>query len=173
MTEQEFEKCYREYLPKVYRYFVSRTGDRTWAEDLTSQTFLRALEKKHQFDGKNFGGWVFRIGRNILIDEGRKKSHESFPEEMPDIETSENHKAETNEKFVFENLEKIFKKLEFSETDKEIFILKIVGDFKFKEIAKITKIPENTIKTKYFRNLKKVKPHASDLLSIMLLLKLF
>lgn len=173
MTTEDFENYYQEFLPKIYRYFVSRTGNRFYAEDLTSQTFLRALDKKHQFDGENFGGWIFRIGRNIMIDEGKKKSHEVFPEEMPDIVSSSDQKEEMNEKIVFENLEKIFKKLKFSEIDKEIFILKIVGDLKFKEIEAMMKLPENTIKTKYFRSLKKIKPHASELLSILLLLKLF
>ncbi len=173
MTKEDFESCYREFLPKIYRYFVSRTGNKVWAEDLTSQTFLRALDKKHQFDGKNFGGWIFRIGRNILIDEGKKKSHEVFPEEMPDVASDSNQKEETNEKIVFENLEEIFKKLKFSEIDKEIFILKIVGDFKFKEIEVLMEMSENTVKTKYFRSLKKIKPHASDILSLILFLKLF
>jgi RNA polymerase sigma-70 factor (ECF subfamily) len=173
MTTKDFEKYYREFLPKIYRYFVSRTGNKIYAEDLTSQTFLRALDKKHQFDGENFGGWIFRIGRNIMIDEGKKRSHEFFPEEMPDIASGSDQKSEINEKMVFENLEKIFQKLNFTEIDKEIFILKIVSDLKFKEIEVLLGISENTVKTKYFRSLAKIKPHSSELISILLFLKLF
>lgn len=70
---QAFDELYRHYVNRVYAYHLVRTGSREEAEDLTSLTFLSALEgiKGYQHK-KNFGIWLFGIARHKLADHYRQ-----------------------------------------------------------------------------------------------------
>jgi RNA polymerase sigma-70 factor (ECF subfamily) len=60
-----FDILYRRYVTRVFRYCCSRTQDAQVAEDLTSQTFLAALEGIGRFRGhSSFAGWLFGIASN-------------------------------------------------------------------------------------------------------------
>lgn len=64
-----FSKLYEFYLPKIFRYVLNRVGNKDVAEDITSQTFLKALKKLNTFDEtKPFGGWLYTIAHNNIID---------------------------------------------------------------------------------------------------------
>lgn len=64
-----FSKLYEFYLPKIFRYVLNRVGNKAVAEDITSQTFLKALKKLNTFDqNKPFGGWLYTIAHNNIID---------------------------------------------------------------------------------------------------------
>jgi RNA polymerase sigma-70 factor (ECF subfamily) len=74
-TDSEaFGRLYDRYLPRVYRYAYRRTGSHADAEDLTAQTFHRALEHLDRFEWRSvpFGAWLFRIAGNLVIDQARK-----------------------------------------------------------------------------------------------------
>ncbi|MFB7776867.1 RNA polymerase sigma factor [Streptomyces bauhiniae] len=84
-----FAILYNGHRPMVFSYLVTRTRSRVLAEDLTSETFARALASIHRFS-KNaasggFGGWLYRIARNLHIDYVRKMSTRM---EMPTLLTS-------------------------------------------------------------------------------------
>jgi RNA polymerase sigma-70 factor, ECF subfamily len=65
-----FGELYDRYLPGIYRYMYRRCGDHQDAEDLTSQTFHRALDRMPSFEwrGAPFGAWLYRIAHNLVID---------------------------------------------------------------------------------------------------------
>ncbi len=69
-----FTHLYRRYLAPVYRFHLARTGDPGEAEDLTSQTFLAALEAlpRYQEDGR-FAAWLFTIARRKLVEHYRRR----------------------------------------------------------------------------------------------------
>jgi RNA polymerase sigma-70 factor (ECF subfamily) len=71
---EAFGRLYDRYLNRVYRYAFRRTGSHTEAEDLTAQTFHRALERLDTFEWRTvpFGAWLFRIAANLAIDQARK-----------------------------------------------------------------------------------------------------
>lgn len=57
-----FAELYRRHLTRVYRYHVAHTGNVKDAEDLTSQTFVAALEGIHSFRGAgSFAAWIMGI----------------------------------------------------------------------------------------------------------------
>ncbi|MFE9172520.1 ECF subfamily RNA polymerase sigma factor, BldN family [Streptomyces kebangsaanensis] len=65
-----FGRLYDQYSDTVYRYIYYRVGGRATAEDLTSETFLRALRRIGTFtwQGRDFGAWLVTIARNLVAD---------------------------------------------------------------------------------------------------------
>ncbi|MBK1784201.1 sigma-70 family RNA polymerase sigma factor [Prauserella cavernicola] len=65
-----FGKLYDRYVDWVYRYVLLRVGDRHLAEDVTSETFLRALRRitSISYQGRDVGAWFTTIARNLVLD---------------------------------------------------------------------------------------------------------
>src|SRR4051794_3775262 len=66
---EAFGALYDHYVDLVYRYIYYRVGTHALAEDLTSETFLRALRRINMFtwQGKDFGAWLVTIARNLIL----------------------------------------------------------------------------------------------------------
>lgn len=69
-----FRAWYDASLPRVYRYLLSRCDhDVALAEELTQQTFVEAIHRRRQFDGRSeIVTWLIAIGRNKLVDHYRR-----------------------------------------------------------------------------------------------------
>ena len=67
---EAFGELYDHYVTLVHRYAYHRVGDRSTAEDITSETFLRALRRidSLSFQGRDVGAWLVTIARNIIFD---------------------------------------------------------------------------------------------------------
>ncbi|PPK69408.1 RNA polymerase sigma-70 factor (ECF subfamily) [Actinokineospora auranticolor] len=65
-----FGKLYDRYVDIVFRYVLFRVGDRELAEDVTSETFLRALRRitSVTYQGRDVGAWFVTIARNLVLD---------------------------------------------------------------------------------------------------------
>lgn len=70
---EAFARLYEHYVGRVYSYTFARTGDRTLAEDATSETFLRAMRSIGGFrwQGADFGAWLVTVARHVLADHFR------------------------------------------------------------------------------------------------------
>ncbi|MGH8895381.1 MAG: sigma-70 family RNA polymerase sigma factor, partial [Actinomycetes bacterium] len=67
---EAFGQIYDAYVDSIYRYLYYRVGSHALAEDLTSETFLRALRRIDSFtwQGKDIGAWFVTIARNLVTD---------------------------------------------------------------------------------------------------------
>ena len=67
---EAFGQLYDNYVTLVHRYAYHRVGDRATAEDVTSETFVRALRRidSLSFQGRDVGAWLVTIARNIIRD---------------------------------------------------------------------------------------------------------
>ncbi len=67
---EAFGELYDRYVGLVFRYVYYRVGDRSLAEDFTSETFLRALRRiaTYTWQGRDFGAWLVTIARNLMAD---------------------------------------------------------------------------------------------------------
>src|SRR5450755_2846200 len=75
-----------QYQHRLLRYLVHLTNDRATAEDLFQETWIRVLEKGHQYDGKSkFATWLMTIAHNVAIDHLWKRRPASL-DEMCDSE---------------------------------------------------------------------------------------
>ena len=65
-----FGRLYDQYVDSVFRYVLFRVGDRTLAEDVTSETFLRAFRRiaSISYQGRDVGAWFVTIARNLVLD---------------------------------------------------------------------------------------------------------
>jgi RNA polymerase sigma-70 factor (TIGR02952 family) len=68
---EAFGELYDHYVTLVHRYAYHRVGDRATAEDVTSETFVRALRRidSLSFQGRDVGAWLVTIARNIIRDQ--------------------------------------------------------------------------------------------------------
>lgn len=65
-----FAELYTMYAPHIYRYLIARTQEHALAEDLVSETFLRALRRINsvKYTGSDVGAWLTTIAHNLLLD---------------------------------------------------------------------------------------------------------
>src|ERR1700744_2061052 len=70
-----------QYQHRLLRYLVHLSGNRDLAEDLFQETWIRVVERGHQYDGRSaFCTWLYAIARNLAIDQMRKKRLQSLDE---------------------------------------------------------------------------------------------
>jgi RNA polymerase sigma-70 factor (TIGR02952 family) len=74
---EAFARIYDRYVDLVYRYAYARLGGRELAEDVTSETFLRALRRLDTFSdrGRDVGAWLVTIARNLVLDHVKSSRH--------------------------------------------------------------------------------------------------
>jgi RNA polymerase sigma-70 factor (ECF subfamily) len=85
---RRFAQIYERYFDRVYAFALTRTRDRTAAEDVTAETFRRALENLPRFEwrGVPLSAWLFRIAGNAATDHLKQSSRLGTPPESPDVD---------------------------------------------------------------------------------------
>ena len=76
-----FVRLYRRHYDAIFRYCVHRLFERTAAEDVTSEVFLRVVEKFEYFNGseKQFRNWLYTIATNAVNNHLRKSARRNNP----------------------------------------------------------------------------------------------
>ena len=90
------DRLIEQYQHRLLRYLVYLAGNRELAEDLFQETWIRVLERGHQYDGNHeFCTWLYAVARNLTIDYLRKKSPVSLDALMADEEHASLEPADT------------------------------------------------------------------------------
>jgi len=152
---KEFEKIYEQTFRNIFNYIYSLSHDYSLSEDITQDTFLKAIKNIHTFDGrKDIKAWLFTIARNTYYTEYNRQKIFS-PYELED-----NVDGKTN---VLDNLilkEQsilILKNLHnMSEPYKEVFMLRFFGSLSFKKISLIFTKTESWARVTYYRAKKQI-----------------
>lgn len=150
-----FAVLYNRHVTNVYRYLLSRVGNQADAEDLTSQTFLEAMEKLHRYRGDgNFQAWLFRIARNKSIDLYRKHRRVvSLPEDS-DIEDRETASLDTEVEHTLE-LDAVLAQLGNIAPDRaEVISLRLFGQLETAEIAQTLNKSETAVRMLLHRGIR-------------------
>lgn len=162
-----FGILFDRYYDSVYRYTLYRTANITAAEELTSETFYKALNKLWTFKwrGIPFSAWLIRIASNEVKMYFRKsKSFKGISLDETDKAVSENlastEEIKNTELSFSQNL--LFKQLHNSLAElkiiyQEVIILKYFEEKSIKEIAEILGKSEGTVKSLIHRGLNKLK----------------
>lgn len=160
MISEEFEKIYKLYFKDVYYYILSLSGDEQLSEDITSETFLKAMNAIDKFRGDTkLRVWLCQIAKNEYFSYLRKNKMMSFREDLDDI-------IDTEDIYILEN--DIISRNEFTRINNiidsslrepygEIFRLRVYGELSFKEIGELFGKTDNWACVIYYRARKKIQ----------------
>lgn len=155
---EAFGILFDKYYDQIYRYILHRTADKDLADDLTADTFHKALEKLWRFKWMNlpFSAWLYRIALNEVRGYFRKKQKyqntEIDNESGEEIESYENPDNRLSEQSLFYRLHQAIKNLD--QKYQEVITLKYFEEMSIKEICGITGKAEGTVKSLIHRGLK-------------------
>lgn len=152
-TLEDFALLYDQYADPIYRYIRYRVRDTQLAEDLTSQTFLRAMEKIGDYKpGRgSFSGWLYRIARNGVIDHYRSHKHVETIDEEFDAPGDEDATERLAQGMAKEKVEEMLATLDDEKRD--ILVMRIWDGLSYAEIAEITGKTETNCKVIVSRTL--------------------
>ena len=149
------EELYLIHFDRIYSYLHVSVGNRHDAEDLTTQTFLKMLEKIGTFKWQSapFSAWLFRIAHNLAMDHFRARRRWQPEEEVPEQPGEEEPSAElvAMQTIGRESMLKLIDRL--SPEQQQVLTLKFVFNLPNAEVAAILDKTEGAIKSLQHRAL--------------------
>ena len=161
MDKKTAEKLYEAFYMKVFSYVMTLARDRNDAEEITQETFFRAISTDKSFRGESDSfTWLCSIAKNIFIDEKRRvaRQDDELSEELPDTNKGIEEKLTDRDQSLKIHL--ILHKLE--EPYKEVFQLRIFGELSFAEIGSIFGKTETWARVTYHRARLKIKERMDE-----------
>ena len=153
------EELYRTYFDIVYRYIRSISQDGSLAEEVTQETFFKALKKADQFRGDcDVRVWLCQIAKNTLYDHLKKQKKQLLGDER--LEEAESADGELLEEKLAQRSQamEIHKVLHsLSEPYKEVFSLRTFGELTFREIGMLFGKSENWARVTYYHARVKIR----------------
>jgi RNA polymerase sigma factor (sigma-70 family) len=154
------EQWYAEFGTRIYRYLRYHVASADEADELTAETFLRAVRAAASFDPArgNAKAWLFRIAQNVLRDARRRErrrgsvSIEAFRDLVSDAPSPEErllHEEEVRRLLAAMD--------ELSERDREVVSLRYASELEYPEIAGILGIREAAVRTRLWRALGRLR----------------
>ena len=152
---EALEELYLMHFDRIYSYLHVSVGNRHDAEDLTTQTFLKMLEKIGTFKWQSapFSAWLFRIAHNLAMDHFRARRRWQPEEEVPEPPGEEEPSAELTAMQTIgrESMLKLIDHL--SPEQQQVLTLKFVFNLPNAEVAAILDKTEGAIKSLQHRAL--------------------
>jgi RNA polymerase sigma-70 factor (ECF subfamily) len=157
------------YQHRLLRYLLYLTSNREMAEDLFQEVWMRVLVRGAQFNGAaRFDTWLFTIARNLVIDQRRKRTMSSLDElfdgkgddDRPmSFEVADDDPTPFDRFSNLEDRERIAAALlELDTLHREVLVLRFHEELSLEEIAKVTRAPLSTVKSRLYRGIAAVKP---------------
>ena len=157
-----FQTLLERHGQRIFNFIVRQSGDRQGAQDLVQEVFLRVVRRADTFRGQaKFTTWLFTIARNLCVDQARKAVHrrvvlndEPLRRDGEDGATLLDRARDggplpdrgTRDRRFRVSLERALGQL--PEEQREVFLMREVQGLKFREIAEVVGVPENTIKSR-------------------------
>lgn len=156
-----FKLLYKKYMKAVYRYTYKRLGyNRELAEDITSETFTKAIEKFDQYvyRKKPFVVWLYTIAHNLIVDHFRKSKNKNISLDSLEIPPADEKESVIDTLSREEIKDKIKEKSSMLPDDlNNIFTLRHTEDLTFREIGSLLGKSEGAVKMQYYRGLEALK----------------
>ncbi len=161
----EFEQIYRTYFKAVFLYVLQLSGDEQVAEDITSETFVKAISSIKKFRGDcDIRVWLFQIAKNtyytylkknkniLSVDEVNLQNITS-PDDSLDIHLGKQEEVQ--------NIRHILHTI--AEPYKEVFMWRVFGDLSFKEIGELFHKTDNWACVTYHRARKMIQRRLEEI----------
>jgi RNA polymerase sigma-70 factor (ECF subfamily) len=148
-----FQDLYNSYAADVYRFTFWLSGDSYDAEDITSETFIRAWSSRVPIRTETLKAYLFTIARNLYLERQRKRGREirmedTFPDPNPGPEELIEYQMEIR------NVHEVLQTLK--EIDRSAFILRVQHELPYAEIARVLELSLSAAKVKVHRIRKKL-----------------
>lgn len=157
----DYEKLYNSYYMQVYSYAVSLTKNRELAEEITQNTFYKAVSTKSQFKGKSDElTWLCSIAKNLYYDEMRNNQRISDIGEISELPSDENVERAVADSDMAFRIHLVLHRLD--EPYKEVFQLRVFGELSFAQIAAIFGKTETWARVTYHRAKLKIQERMDE-----------
>lgn len=155
--QKYFLEVYEKSSNAIFRFCYFRTGDREKAKDLMQETFMKAwvkmTENKIQFE--NFNAYLYRIAKNLIVDDIRKKKESSLEAMMEKgFQKGEDNEEEMKIKIEAEKAINAIGQLD--DDYREVITLRYIEELSIGEIAQVMKVSENLVSVRINRGLKQL-----------------
>ena len=150
MDREMIQKLYETEYMRVYSYTMTLARNQDLAEEITQETFFRAMSTERSFRGESdVGTWLLSIAKNLFYDEMRKKNREGaeIPEDLPDQESD--HEEKISDADLSFRIHLAMHELQ--EPYREVFELRVFGELSFAKIGTIFQKTETWARVTYHR----------------------
>lgn len=144
------EELYQQYSQIIYHFLYARCRDPALAEDLMQETFLKALESLHRFDGScKLSTWLCQIARHLLYQHWEKTNRARLEELDDTLEAADNTQRQAMARI---ELADVWERLQLlPEEMKKTVELRVLGSLSFREIGAILGKSENWARVTFHR----------------------
>jgi RNA polymerase sigma-70 factor (ECF subfamily) len=171
------ESLVKRHKVRIYNFVLRQVGHRETAADISQDVFLRVAQKASEFKHEaRFSTWLYTIARNLCIDHLRKQQHRRHPSLDQELSSeggtttlgdlvSDPHPRSSVERgaSATQVRQSILRAVaELPPEQKEVFLLREIGNLPFKEIAEVTATGENTVKSRMRYALERLQKALSD-----------
>lgn len=147
----QIHKIYDEYFDDVYKYVLAMSKDPSLSEEITQETFFKAIKNFKNFKGESrIYTWLCQIAKNLVYDYYRKNKKEviiSFSDDWADLDEDILKTLENEEQSI--EIHKLLHKL--SEPYKEVFTLRVFAELPYKRIGEIYKRTDTWARVVFYR----------------------
>ena len=146
---EDFDKIYAEYYSEVYKFVLTLCQNHTLAEEITQESFFKALKSIDSFNGNcKLSTWLCKIARNTFYSYTKKHNRQvDYP--LDAILSDENIEEQFADKETAYTIHKVLHKL--NEPYKEVFWLRIFGELSFAQIGALFEKTESWARVTYYR----------------------
>ena len=156
--QSQLEGLYAEYFVKIARYAYARIGDRTEAEDIAGEVFIKALDalKSYQDRGLPMQAWLFKIAHNLVVDHlARKSKQKAIPLETVEIIEKGDPVSIAETNLEMERVNKAMQDL--TEEQREVVNLRFFGGLSSKEVADLLNKKDGAVRQMQSAALEKLR----------------
>ena len=164
-----FSLLYDSHVQQLYKFILFKICHKETSEDLTSLTFLKAIEGIRNFNPRkaSFKTWLYQIARNNVIDHFRSNRQTDDIEDAWGLQSVTDIAKETGQKLQIEEIQKYMSELKPEQ--REILLLRIWGGQSFAEIAEITGKTEASCKMMFKRTIEILRDNFAPLILLLLI----
>ena len=146
---ENFDRIYYEYYSEVYKFVLTLCQNHTLAEEITQESFFKALKSIDSFNGNcKLSTWLCKIAKNTYYSYAKKHNRQvDYPLDI--LLSDENIEEQFADKETAYTIYKVLHKL--NEPYKEVFWLRIFGELSFAQIGALFEKTENWARVTYYR----------------------
>jgi RNA polymerase sigma factor (sigma-70 family) len=161
---QQATLLFERYNKRIFNFLARMTMDRTLAEDLTQNVFLRIIKYRNSYrEGAKFQSWIYQVARNVFSD--HYQAHKNKFSDFVDVEKVSDYMPDNEDAEAQDEKEKLLHRsmAKLTEEQRELLVLTRFQHMKYEEVANIMDTTVANIKVKVHRAILKLKEYYFEL----------